>query len=112
SRPAMTGGRVAPGRQLPLGLPHRPAMTRADFLVGDANRAAIDLIDRWPSWPAPVVALVGPKGSGKSHLVEIWAAASGALITTAARAGEDRAAQIPAAIAVEDLHDPGDEAAL
>ena len=59
-------------RQLPLDLTHRAAMTRADYLTGDANRAAIALIDGWPAWPDRAVLLSGPAGSGKTHLVEIW----------------------------------------
>jgi len=37
-------------RQIPLSLPHRAALDRADFLVGAANAA--DALDR--SWPDPV----------------------------------------------------------
>ena len=68
----MADHRPPAARQLPLSLPHRAAMTRADFLVGAANQRAIELVDRWPEWPAPVVLLAGPVGSGKSHVVEMW----------------------------------------
>jgi chromosomal replication initiation ATPase DnaA len=111
----MTAARPPARRQLALSLPHRAAMTRADFLTGAANREAIELIDRWPEWPAPVVLLAGPVGSGKSHLVEIWRAASGAAVTPAAALeGGAVAAMVAAgAVAVEDLHaGPFDEAAL
>ncbi|MET4632501.1 DnaA ATPase domain-containing protein [Kaistia defluvii] len=66
-------------RQLPLSLPHSAAMTRADFIVGRANQSAIALIDRYPDWPNPVALLVGPAGSGKTHLGQIWKAATGAV---------------------------------
>ena len=56
----MTGRTPPAARQLPLTLPHRAAMTRADFLVGAANARAIELVDGWPAWPAPVVLLAGP----------------------------------------------------
>ena len=59
-------------------LPHRPAMGRDDFLIADSNRAAVDMIDSWPDWPAPILFLVGPEGSGKSHLAAIWQSAAGA----------------------------------
>jgi len=105
-----------PGRrQLAFSLPHGAAMARADFLVGAANREAIGLIDRWPDWPAPAVLLAGPVGSGKSHLVEIWRAQSGAAVTTAAALDDGAVPAMVAAgaVAVEDLHaGPIGEAAL
>jgi chromosomal replication initiation ATPase DnaA len=102
-------------RQLVLALPHAESFAREDFLAGPSNAAALKLIERWPEWPAPVVALVGPEGSGKSHLATIWAALSGARVLSARLLGE---ADLPAAFAtgalvVEDL-EPGtvDERAL
>lgn len=93
-------------RQLALTLPHSPAMTRADFLVGSANEAAIGLIDRFPDWPNHVVVLVGPEGSGKSHLGHIWKLSSGA-VEVAARdlrlADVDGLAAV-GHVLVEDLH--------
>jgi len=90
-------------------------MTRADFIVGDANREAIALIDAWPAWPSPLVVLVGPEGSGKSHLVAVWCALTGAAVTQSAtvRAADVDALVAAPALAVEDL-DRGqqDEAAL
>src|SRR5690606_37804199 len=77
-------------RQLPLSLPHRAAMTRADFLVGAANARAISLIDGWPAWPAPVVLLAGPVGSGKTHLTRIWREASGGAVVAAGEVADDR----------------------
>jgi len=67
-------------RQLALTLPHAESYAREDFLPGPGNQAALKLIDSWPDWPANAVALVGPEGSGKSHLAAIWAAASGARV--------------------------------
>ncbi len=60
------------GAQLVLDLGLRPAMGREDFLVAPSNEAAVAAIDRWPDWPAPVLVLVGPAGSGKTHLAEVW----------------------------------------
>lgn len=102
-----------PARQLALNLTHRAAMTRADYLVGDANRAAIALVDSWPAWPDRAVLLSGPAGSGKSHLVEIWRTASGAAVASAHRLGDVAALATAKAVAVEDLHaGPLDEAGL
>jgi chromosomal replication initiation ATPase DnaA len=64
-------------RQLALDLGHRPAFGREDFLVSAANRDAVDWIDRYPAWPAHGLALIGPAGSGKTHLAHVFAAAVG-----------------------------------
>ncbi len=102
-------------RQLPLGLPLAAAMRRADFLTGAANREAVEVIDGWPDWPAPVVLLTGPVGSGKTHLVHAWREASGAGLAEAGLLAGDAVVELvgAGAVAVEDLHaGPIDEAAL
>jgi chromosomal replication initiation ATPase DnaA len=70
-------------RQLALALDHAANLTRDDFLPGPSNENALTLLDRWPDWPARTLALVGPEGSGKSHLASIWAAQSGARFISA-----------------------------
>ncbi|MBR0696030.1 DnaA/Hda family protein [Bradyrhizobium lablabi] len=70
-------------RQLTLALSHEERLTRDDFLEGPANEAALSLIDRWPDWPNRIMLLIGPEGSGKSHLGVIWAEQSGARSTSA-----------------------------
>ena len=70
-------------RQLALALPHAESLTRDNFLEGPANQAALALIERWPDWPGRVMLLVGPEGSGKSHLAAIWAEQAGARSTSA-----------------------------
>lgn len=69
--------------QLPLDLPLRAAVGRADFAVSDANRAAMALIDTDDSWPKGKLVLHGPQGAGKTHLACVWAESSGALIVPA-----------------------------
>ncbi len=64
--------------QLAFDLPHRTALGAEDFLVSDCNRAAVRLIDAWPGWQDNVQLLVGPAASGKTHLVRVWQALSGA----------------------------------
>ena len=70
-------GRVQP-RQLAFALPHAESLTRDNFLEGPANAAGLALIDSWPDWPNRIMLLVGPEGSGKSHLAAIWAEEAGA----------------------------------
>jgi chromosomal replication initiation ATPase DnaA len=65
-------------RQLTLDLPHRAAQGAEDFLVSNCNRAAVRLIDSWPDWQETVQLLTGPAASGKTHLVRVWQALSGA----------------------------------
>lgn len=66
-------------RQLPLDLGHVTAYSRDDLVVTAANRDAVALIERWPDWPATVVVLAGPPGSGKTHLASIWKARAEAI---------------------------------
>ena len=77
--------------QLPLEFRHDPATGRDDLLVAGPLTAAVQLIDRWPVWPSPVVVLVGPAGSGKSHLADIWRQRAGAA-SILPRADSDAAA--------------------
>ena len=81
----MTGG----ARQLPLELPHRPALDRADFLVTPANELAVAWIDRWPDWPQPALVLHGPEGSGKTHLTRVWQRRSAATVIDAGALGRE-----------------------
>jgi chromosomal replication initiation ATPase DnaA len=97
--------RAAGPRQLALALDHAISFAREDFLEGPSNGKALALIERWPDWPSRLIALVGPEGSGKSHLAAIWAASSGARVISAKRLGE---IDVPSALAtgalvVEDL---------
>lgn len=101
--------------QLVLDLPHRPALGAEDFLVSDSNRAAVDLLDCWPAWPHWSAVVVGPAGSGKSHLVNVWRARSGATRLDAPALGEAAivALERSGALAVEDIdRGIGDERAL
>ena len=75
-------GLFAP-RQLVLALDHSVSFAREDFLRGPSNSTALTLIERWPDWPDRIVALIGPEGSGKSHLAAIWAEATGARVLSA-----------------------------
>src|SRR3954464_3048236 len=97
--------RVQP-RQLAFALPHTESLTRDNFLEGPANAAALALVDSWPEWPNRIMLLVGPEGSGKSHLAAIWAEEAGARSTSAHAL---TAAAVPGALAtgalvIEDLN--------
>jgi chromosomal replication initiation ATPase DnaA len=76
-------------RQLPLALTHGEARSRDDLVVTAANEQAVALIECWPDWPAQVIILVGPAGSGKTHLADIWCAEAGARRFAPEAIGED-----------------------
>jgi chromosomal replication initiation ATPase DnaA len=67
-------------RQLALALDHAESHAREDFVSGPGNETALALIESWPDWPGNAIAIVGPEGSGKSHLASIWVAAAGARV--------------------------------
>jgi chromosomal replication initiation ATPase DnaA len=90
--------------QLALTLEHAERFGREDFLEGPSNAAALALVERWPDWPDRIMVLVGPEGSGKSHLATVWAAAAGAkLVSAAALAEAELPDLVTGALAVEDL---------
>jgi chromosomal replication initiation ATPase DnaA len=88
-----------------LALPHAESLTRDNFMEGPANAAGLSLIESWPDWPNRIMLLVGPEGSGKSHLAAIWAERSGARATSAhaLTAASVPGALATGALAVEDL---------
>lgn len=93
------------GRQLPLSLTTPPSRTRDDFIVGAANSAAAALVDHWPDWPAPSALLVGPQGSGKSHLASAWATRAEAPVLSQGQLGgiDPLALAESGNVAVEDI---------
>ena len=109
-----TNTSLAP-RQLVLALDHSVSFAREDFLRGPSNAAALTLIERWPDWPDRIVAIIGPEGSGKSHLAAIWAETTGARILSAKllSVSDLPAAFATGALVLEDLEFAGlDERAL
>lgn len=98
--------------QLVLPLPHEPSQLRADYIVSEANRHALHLIETWPQgWLSQAILLIGPAGSGKSHLAAIWGQVSKArvldrpLLNASAVAGEGEGA----AFVIENCDDGVDE---
>jgi chromosomal replication initiation ATPase DnaA len=98
--------------QLALDLGHRPALGARDFLVAPGNRQAVAWLDRWPAWQAPGLVVYGPRGCGKSHLVNVWRARSGAAVVAADTLAEASAPTTARALAVEDAGGGIDETAL
>jgi len=95
-------------RQLILDLPVRTSTGRDDFFVTAANQDAVAVIDAWPDWPAPVMVLTGPPGSGKSHLSDVWASLAGARKVAAAAIRAAALADLLAAAALVVDDAPGE----
>jgi len=107
--------RVVAPRQLVLALDYATSFARDDFMAGPSNTAALKLIESWPDWPSRVMALVGPEGSGKTHLASIWSEAAGARVlgSRLLEHGDLPAALATGALVVEDLEPENlDEPAL
>jgi chromosomal replication initiation ATPase DnaA len=105
---------ASPPRQLALALDHAESYAREDFLSGPCNEGALQLLDCWPDWPASAIAVVGPEGSGKTHLAMMWAAVAGARVISARALGE---VEIPSTLAtgalvVEDAEAGPDDRAM
>ncbi len=105
-------------RQLAFDLPLNETMTRAEFFVSPANALAMAAVDGWRGWPGGKMLVIGPMGSGKTHLAQIWADQAGAQVVPGAGLA---ARDLPAlaavgAVAVEDAEAvagvAADEAAL
>ena len=94
-------------RQLTIPLASPPLHTRAAFVESATNAQALALVERWPTWPGGVLALVGPEGAGKTHLATIWAAKAGAAHYAP---GDDLIALSGRPVLVEDADRAGDEA--
>jgi len=101
-------------RQLALALDHAESYAREDFVAGPGNEAALRLIESWPDWTAHTIALIGPEGSGKTHLATIWGAAVGARVIAGRALGLGNLphALATGALVIEDAAAARDERAL
>ena len=64
--------------QLIFDLPCYPAIGTEDFFVSEANSLAFEVVQNWTNWNDRRVLITGAKGSGKTHLSNVWANLSGA----------------------------------
>lgn len=85
--------------QLIFDLPTRPALERGDFFVAQCNALALAMVEDYQNWPQNKQLLIGPKGSGKTHLANVWAAQRGATVVAAA----DITEQMVSTYATQDL---------
>jgi chromosomal replication initiation ATPase DnaA len=64
--------------QLPLPFEHQPRYEARDFIHASSNRNALAWLDA--DWPDQRLALYGPGGCGKSHLLHVWAHQTGGTV--------------------------------
>jgi len=89
--------------QLTFDLSLEPALAGTDFFVSPSNETAVRTVFDWRDWPQGKLALVGPPGSGKTHLAHIWATRTDARLVSARDIGTDSVDRLAAApVAVED----------
>lgn len=75
--------------QIPLNLRPQAQPSFANFHVAAGNQAAVDMLLARERWTSPVLLLLGPNGSGKTHLGLAWQARySGEFIDDAEQAAE------------------------
>ncbi len=100
--------------QMPLDLGGAPGYSAADFLVADSNRDAVSCVEHWAGWPGFAQALIGPEGSGKTHLAHLFSARAAATMVAGGVLAADAVpvlAEAPAVV-VEDADRGVDERAL
>ena len=71
-------------RQFALPFPHDSRYSPDAFLRGSANEAALIWIEQADAWPSLRLAVQGEEGSGKTHLLHVFAARYGATVLPAA----------------------------
>ena len=57
--------------QLIFNFPFKKSYLSQDFYVSENNINAYKLIESWPNWTSRLVNIFGPKGCGKTHLINI-----------------------------------------
>ncbi len=66
--------------QFPLDLILSPSTSAKAFVNGAANAEAVTALMDVAGWANNILAVIGPKGSGKTHLGHIWAERHNAII--------------------------------
>ena len=70
-------------KQLIFNFPFKKSYLSQDFYVSKNNFEAFKLIESWPKWPGRFVNIYGPKGCGKTHLINILKEKIQCVLTTA-----------------------------
>jgi chromosomal replication initiation ATPase DnaA len=92
-------------------LPFEPAVgrSREAFLLSASNCEAVASLDRWIAASSGALALIGPAGSGKTHLAQAWADQAGATVVIPGRSAP---VEQSGALLIEDIDLGFEEASL
>ncbi|MFQ5437862.1 MAG: DnaA ATPase domain-containing protein [Paracoccaceae bacterium] len=71
--------------QLTFELPVRQALGREAFFTAPSNAIAVGVVSAWRDWLRHRLVLVGARGSGKTHLAQVWQSETSARIMPATR---------------------------
>ncbi len=93
---------VTPYPQLALPFPYPEDYDPAAFLTGASNQAALAWIDHPETWPNHRLALHGEAGSGKTHLLHLFADRWHAILVAGASLTEPPASPIQTPLAIDD----------
>jgi chromosomal replication initiation ATPase DnaA len=77
--------------QIPIPFEQHISYAAEDFIVGEANRHATEVLSRFPDWPEPVMAIYGPQACGKTHLAHRVAQQFGGVFVSEALGKSDAA---------------------
>ena len=98
-------------RQLAFPFPQRDSYLPEEFLPGAANAAACAWLEAPQDWPGTRLALYGEGGTGKTHLLHLFASRQKTVLLAGAAIG--RLADLPqTAIAIDDADGVADPESL
>jgi len=93
---------VTHSRQLALPFPHCDRYEAGDFLRGRANEEALAWLENPAAWPGLQLAVHGDPGTGKTHLLHMFAARRNAVLLPGAAVRGLPSLPLGSAIAIDD----------
>ena len=100
--------------QLIFNFPFKKNYLKQDFYVSKNNFNAYKLIESWPKWPSRFINIFGPKGCGKTHLINILNNKIQCIIVKANKLGPDTLSKykLKECLVIDDFENNTDEKLL